>query len=371
MKKKVGIITIHKINNFGAVLQAYALNKYLRDNGYDVKTIDFCTYRVAESRRIYEKSLNIKAILRNAVAFIYSRKLNSRVSNFDNFIDKNIPLTDNTYYSNTELKAESDTFDYYICGSDQIWNTHCLNYSPAFVFDFVFDKSKCISYAASMGSETIAEKVKVDFDRNLPKYKSISVRESSIVDLISNISGKFVTHVCDPVFLLDSNEWLDIAADKFVSEPYIFFYAVRNGKTEGMRDYVKMISKKHNMPVVVVNRDIRELTYKNIKAYNAGPSEFLSYIKNADLIISNSFHAFSFSIILKKKFLIFGDTGEDSTVSRIYSQAKKLGLENRVVDEKSSQFAKPFDDIDFSYCDRVISDFIQSSKEFLLDSLKD
>lgn len=321
--KKVGIVTIHKINNYGAVLQAYALNKYLRDNGYDAKTIDFCTYRVAESRQLYEKSFNPKAVLRNVAAFTYSKKIKRRIKNFDSFISDNIPLTENTYYSNEELKAESNTFDYYICGSDQIWNTHCMNYSPAFLLDFVDDKSKCISYAASMGSESIDESARLDFDRNLPNYKSISVRESSIVDLVSSVSNKSVTHVCDPVFLLDGEQWSKVTSDKQIDKPYIFFYFVRTGDMEGMRDYVISLQKKYNMPVVVVNRNLREFKYNNIKAYDAGPSEFLSYIKYADLVITNSFHAFSFSIIFKKKFLVFADTGAGSTASRIYSQAKK------------------------------------------------
>lgn len=368
--KKVGIVTIHKINNYGAVLQAYALNKYLRDNGYNAKTIDFCTYRVAESRQVYEKSLNPKSVLRNLVAFAYSGKIKKRVKNFDSFISENIPLTDNVYYSNEELKAEGNTFDYYICGSDQIWNTHCLNYSPAFVLDFVEEKSKCISYAASMGSETIVESAQPDFDRNLPNYKSLSVRESSIVDLVSSVSHKAVTHVCDPVFLLDGDCWSEVTGEKLLDKPYIFFYFVRNGDVEGMRDYVIALHKKYNMPVVVVTRNLREFKYENIKAYDAGPSEFLSYIKNADLIITNSFHGFSFSIIFKKNFWVFADSSSDST-SRIYSQAKKMGLECRVVDRKTSHTIDPFEDVDFSYCDKVIGDFISSSKEFLLNALKD
>lgn len=367
--KSVGIVTIHKINNYGAALQAYSLNKFLRDNKYDAQTIDFCTYRVAESKEVFFKNNNIKNIIRNLLILKDASKLRKRNQNFDEFINSNIVLSNKTYYSNDEIKSDDLSLDYYICGSDQIWNTHCLNYSPAFLLDFVDDKSKCLSYAASMGADTIADSAIEDFERNLKSYKAISVRENSIVDIISKVSDKEVTHVCDPVFLLDGEKWSQIAKEDLIGKPYIFFYFVHNGDIEGMRDFVAEKSKEYNLPVVVVNRDPRELKYKNIKAYDAGPSEFLSYVKNAKVVCTNSFHAFSFSIIFRKNFWVFASKDIHSGASRIYSQAEKFGLGNRVLNRDNSKDIDFLENADFSNVDKNLQPFIDSSKEFLLSNL--
>lgn len=118
--KKIGIVTIHKINNYGAVLQAYALNKYLTDCGHEVKTIDFRTHRVEESYKIFYPFQSVMDIPRNLQALLYSGKLKKRKKRFDMFLRDFVPMTSKPFYSNEELEKESFDFNYYICGSDQI-----------------------------------------------------------------------------------------------------------------------------------------------------------------------------------------------------------------------------------------------------------
>lgn len=365
--KKVGIVTIHKINNYGAVEQAYALNQYLRNQGYDVKTIDFRTYRVAESYRIFSPVHSLMDVVRNVQSLVYRGKLLSRKRRFDEFLEKNVPLTEEAYYSNAELERANLNFDYYICGSDQIWNTYCQNYDDAFILSFA--KGKKIAYAASMGASSIREDLRSKFHDELEKYKAISVRENTAVDVIADISGQDVMHVVDPVFLLDAGEWKKISSDTLMNKPYIFFYFV-HGDLPGMRDYVQKLGRETNLPIVVVNMNLREMRYKNVKMYDAGPAEFLSLIENAEYVCTNSFHACAFSIIFKKKFLVFTDSSKEkgATSSRIYSILNTFGLQGRVATGNST-IEDMMREIDYDNVYMKLYPMIQNSKEFLKEAL--
>ncbi len=368
--KKIGIITIHKINNYGAVLQAYALNKFLRKNGNDVKTIDFRTPRVAESYKIYYPMRSLGNLVRNVQCAIYSKKLKTRNKKFNKFLENNVPMT-SAYYSDKEMeKAELD-FDYYICGSDQIWNTHCTNYRDSFLLSFVNDKSKCISYAASIGESTIVDNLIPKFKKELSEFKALSVRELQGAKLISEITGREVKHVVDPVYLLTKKDWESIASKRIFNKPYILFYAVHNGDIEGMREFAKKIQKKLKMPLVVINKNLKEMLYHNTKYYEAGPEDFISLIKNAELVCTNSFHAVSFSAILQTKFWVFSGAREKSTSNRIYSITDRLGLSDRVLNRNNSNSIDIMADIDFKAVQEKINYMVKDSKEFLLNSIKD
>lgn len=175
--KTAGIVTIHKINNYGAVLQAYALNKFLRNNNVDAYTIDFRTPRVAESYQIYHPLNSLMDIPRNIMCARYSGKIALRGKRFNDFLSEKVPMTKKAYFSDEEMEQENFGYDYYICGSDQIWNTHCENYRDSFLLSFEKDKSKCISYAASIGESTIVDSLVPKFKKELSGFNALSVRE--------------------------------------------------------------------------------------------------------------------------------------------------------------------------------------------------
>ncbi len=367
--KKVGIVTIHKINNYGALEQAYALNRYLRNIGYDAKTIDFRTYRVKESYKIFYPFHSVMDIPRNLQALLYSGRLHRRKKRFDNFLSEMVPMTEKAYFSNDELKKADLDFDYYVCGSDQIWNTYCRNYDPAFILDFAENKGSRISYAASVGALDINEDVKADFCKHLRDYKAISVRESNVVEVISDISGQQVEHVVDPVFLLDQDEWKKISPKNKIKKPYIFFYAV-HGDLPGMRAYAQKLSQETGLPIVVVSMNLREMLYSNIKCYDAGPKEFVSLIENAEYVFTNSFHATAFSIIFKKKFLVFADTSKErgAGTSRMHSILNACGIPERLSNENST-VEDMKRDIDYDMVYEKLMPMIEKSKDFLKTAL--
>ncbi|MBR3988309.1 MAG: polysaccharide pyruvyl transferase family protein [Clostridia bacterium] len=367
--KTAGIVTIHKINNYGAVLQAYALNKFLRNNGIEAYTIDFRTPRVEESYQIYYPFKSVMDIPRNLMCARYKKQLTLRNKRFNEFLEKKVPMTEKAYFSDEEMEKANFDFDYYLCGSDQIWNTHCTNYRDSFLLSFVKDKSKCISYAASIGESTIVEPLIPKFKKELSDFKSLSVRELQGSQLISGITNREVKTVTDPVFLLSKDDWETLLVENPIKGPYILFYAVHSGDVEGMRDFAKAMQKKLSMPLVILNKNLKDMLYKNKKFYCAGPQEFVSLIKNAEYVCTNSFHAVAFSSILHTKFWVFSSKAGVSTSSRIHSITEQLGLANRVLNRSNSANVELTEDIDFNEVDKKLRAMVKDSKEFLLNSL--
>ena len=363
--KKVGIVTIHKINNYGAVLQAYALNRYIRGLGHDAKTIDFRTYRVAESYKLFRPVENRMDLVRNGQALLFAGKLHRRKARFDQFLAEQVPMTSDAYYSNGELRSARFDFDTYICGSDQIWNTHCRNYDDAFILEFARGRGARISYAASLGAENIHPDMQERFHRELSDYKAVSVREKDAVDIIAPLSGGDVTHVCDPVLLLTADQWKEVAAGQLMKEPYIFFYHVK-GDIPGMRDYLRNLSKKTGMKVVAVTMNLREMLYPNVKSYDAGPREFLSLSEPADYVVTNSFHATAFSLIFRKKMMVFAPHGAGP--SRLTSVLETAGLMDRVWDKGCAPIEA---EIDYDRAWERLAPFVEEGKRFLQKNLED
>jgi len=370
-KRRIGIVTIHMINNYGAVLQAYALNHYLNSLGFDAETIDFRTYRVAESYQMYLPTRRPMDLIRNLQSFLSRKKLNMRHQRMKDFIKDNVKLSKNTYYSNAELAADDSLdYDYYICGSDQIWQTYCRNYDDAFILAFARDKGIRLSYAASLGVSSVNPELEPRFRNELSGFSALSVREQNAIKVISSISGKDVVQVMDPVFLLSPDQWKQMMNDQLCPDkPYILFYSVHGGLA-GMRKHVKSLSKLYNMPVVVLNKNLREALYPNIKCYDAGPAEFVSLFQGAKYVVTNSFHGCAFSILFGKKFQVFvPGTASTGTASRIYSLMNTLGLSDRIVfrDSKPTSMDKT---INWDDVQSRLAPMIDSSKSFLDEALR-
>lgn len=359
----VGIITIHMTRNYGAVLQAYALNKYIRTMGFDVKTIDFRTDRTKDSYKIFYRIKNLKDIVRNIHVFFYSIKLHIKNKKFKNFIESQIPQTKSAFFSNEQIEKSDISFDYYICGSDQIWNTFCDNFNEAFLLKFAHDKGVRISYAVSLGKPEINEKLRDIFKYELAGFKALSVRELDSVEVINKLCGKVVEHVFDPVFLISKEEW-SLFSRNIPQYPYIFFYSVK-GDIPEMRKYVNDLRKLTGLPIVVVNYNIRHFGCRFKKMYNAGPIEFLGLIKNASYICTNSFHATAFSIIFNKQFISFAGEG----ASRIKSLLECCGLEGRC-SLNNATVNEMLNPIDYKVVNSITYKYIEKSKMFLKRELE-
>lgn len=361
---KIGILTFHCAHNYGAMLQCYALQEHLVSKGHSVKVINYQPayllkpYKLFNRDRILSKSIFIliKNILRELLTL---PKRCRRYRVFNHFLSKRI---------NTSKLCDKDTitddFDAYIFGSDQIWNPHITNGVDGVYFgNFPFPKGKkiYISYAASLGMDTIGAEWKESFKENLKNFDFISVREDSMIRLLTPLTRKPIQIVLDPTLLASKDIWNKLS-DTVKRRNYILVYQVR--EDSNTLDFAQHIAIQLNADIVQLVAWVRRKN-KNGEKVCASPEDFVSYIKHAKCIVTTSFHGTAFSIIFNRPFycLKLGDGCDNRSKSLL----DVLKLENRMVDK----YVRPkFSTIDYSISNKILEKMRNESNSFLDLSLK-
>lgn len=364
MKKKISIITYSRAYNYGSALQTYALNFYLRKLGNDVRTIDYTNKQQKKLYRIFEPLNGFLSTFRNIHSLLNCFKLFKHKRAFENFLLNNVPMT-GKINCQEDLCSLDNEFDYFICGSDQIWNVDCDDFDSNYMLSFVSNKKKCIAYAPSLGAGASNVKTKEIIGKYTSDFKALSSREAKSATIIEEATQKHITKVLDPVFLLSAAEWTGIIPNRIVKNDYILGYFI--GDVEGMRDFASRFSKHKKMPVVVIYKNLRDLKYRFINHYEVGPTEFVSLILNANSIVTNSFHAVSFSIIFQKNFWAFVDS--KSSDSRITGLLEDVKLKSRLINNTLN--INMLENINYERLDfSVLNDKINVSKNFLKENLE-
>lgn len=327
--KKIGIITFHCSYNYGSVLQAYALQKYIMNHGYDVKVIDYQSrnYDMYHLFKLWMLKHPIKLIAEN----IHINRLIRRKHNFLHFINESINLTDKTYSYNDDLTVLNDEFDVFIAGSDQIWNPICTGgVDPNFFLKFVDGSQNTkISYAPSLAHSFFEEKILQEMCRYIESFNAISVREDSGKKLLKNKIRKNIEVVLDPTMLLDENDYKELEIKSIISKPYIFVYMLEKDDSS-LIDYVSNLSKEKGLDIIYLHLNNIFSGSHVHNVYGCKVGEFLGYMRNAEYVVSNSFHATVFSIIYHKRFCTFKT---EKSYSRMVGLLNALGLENRIYNQ--------------------------------------
>lgn len=312
---KIGIITFPTAINYGTSLQAAALGNVLSSYGHDVYFIDHRCPLIDQSNSIFDFSqiFNIKYTLAHLINLDVSIK---RKKNFKLFLDKYIPLAeDNT-----------NEFDILVAGSDQIWNYNLTGNDFYYFLDFAKNNNKKVSYAGSFGITDIDNKYYDKLKCLFEDFDYISVRENQAAGIIKEISGIDVPVVLDPTLLLDKSDWSNISKDPSLDSGYIFVYTVFND--EKLWDFAEKISTEKGLPIKTISYS-KLHPHKASYNYTAGPSEWLGYIKNADYVVTNSFHGVAFSINFEKNFFFNIPENAASVGSRLLDITNRYGFENR------------------------------------------
>lgn len=308
--KKVGIITIHNSPNYGACLQSYALYRYIQQQGNDVEIIDLHRPFAYEDYIPSKKYVSCRSVKRsllskikgNVKRFIGIKTKSpslyspSAINKFDEF--NSVIKLSKPYRGIDELYANPPLYDLYISGSDQLWNptqAYCLE--PYFLTFVPNGQGKKISYATSVGITDLRDNEKKDFAKWLNLYDDISVREYQAQSLFQGLlADKKVNQVADPTFLLDPKDWKDMAVRPKQSK-YILMFTLQHRPE--ILEYCLQLSKQSGLPLIELGQvqpDVLDGSYTAVK--DAGPKEFLGYIENAELVITDSFHCTVFSLIM-------------------------------------------------------------------------
>lgn len=344
---KIATITYSWCQNWGAVLQAHALVQYLRQNGYQANVIN---YRGFDNKVIY----TVKSIEDGIWSVLNYASCKRRVQKFETFRENSLFLSKQCD-TTEQLEAMEKDFDAFITGSDQVWNVG-LGVCDDFYLQFVKDRKKCISYAASFGVSEIPKQYQRDTIRGINHIEYLSVREKSGANIVKELTGRDCTVVVDPVFLLSQDYWKKFSAKCSVpKEKYIFVYPTQI--TEELLSAVKKIRCATGWKVISPFKIPGAKVVKDL-----GPEEFVGYIGAAEYIIASSFHATAFAIIFKKNILVIP---HKQTGARVVDLLESLRLSKQCLWNGNN----PRSFIDYTGADQILYQKIETSKKFLLDSI--
>lgn len=360
MKKKVGIMTFHRAINYGAVLQAYALNRKLNEVGFDCTTVDYACEAVDIQYRYRgrRKCTSWKNFVAHNLTCMLHRKKKARMESFRKRIPQSPECNQQTI---AEVEAK---YDILVTGSDQVFNPECHRDDPAYYLSFATTQKK-VSYAASIGSVASYMNSRLDTTALLSDFEKVSLRESDAAEYISKQLGRECqTHV-DPVWLLSKDEWCEVAGRKKQNQ-YIFVYNLMDYPY--MRAFVKKMHQLTGYQVVAASRTIMgDAMYagcaRNVS--NCSPEDFLAFIRDAQYVVTDSFHGTSFSILMHRPFFAAFNPASQNTNSRISFVLKTAELESRSITRAS--LPRMDCDIDWNRVDLNMSQQIQESIRYLMD----
>lgn len=385
MMNKIGIVTLNGYFNYGNRLQNYALQEKLKTLGYDVETLIIDIDSTGEYREHKNSTMknsivgrisnlskkSMSEIIRNAHFKLWKivRKheikqlQQDRKVKFKNFTLKHINETEIIIRDDKQLMSMEEEYDYFIVGSDQVWNPNYNNMNAYYFLQFA-SRYKRISYAASFGITDLSIKEEKVFSQYLKEMNQISVREEAGANIVKKLTGREPIVVLDPTFLLSAHEWLSISSTKLniPKKNYLLTYFLGTIPEE-YRKKIYNIAKNHDMDVINL-ADIR-----NDKVYKTGPSEFISYIYNCSLFCTDSFHGTVFSIIFEKPFIVYERMGGNKSMfSRIETLLKKFNLENR--SDKIIRYDKNIFNIDYTNATEVLDIEREKADLFLKNALE-
>lgn len=370
---KTGIITLNGYFNYGNRLQNYALQEILKKQGYEVDTV--IKENIQEIRRKRTAIERINSLTSKSVSEISNlvvRKLTQRVNVqnvhnrtriFKDFSLKYINETDYSISDDNIPNGLAEKYDFFVVGSDQVWNPHYQKGSPIEFLTFA-PQQKRISYAASFGISRIPNEFVESYSKWLSEMNHISVREHAGAKIVKELTGRHVEVVLDPTLLLTKEEWLkisEIASDKPM-QGYLLTYFLGDISKERQK-YIHDIAKENNL-------DIINLAQMNEKTpYLSGPSEFIDYINSAQLFFTDSFHGAAFSIILETPFIVFDREGNSPSMSsRIDTLLETFKLESRLLGNHKDD--NQLFDVDFTEAKTILEDEKEKSLNYLKNALK-
>ena len=385
---KIGIVTYVKCDNYGAELQAYALQWKLNQMGYDAELIDL---QKIEKDLASNASSILPAIKNRFVVYkwkapyeiaklaidVIKRKISAK-KNEDNALEKHKLFLDffekfirhsERYYTIEEIRYTTDLkYDVYIAGSDQIWNYMHNDNLDVFFLEFAKKfGARRISYAASISAATIPSKYQEEYKKLLDNIEYLSVRELHGAKLIKELTGKTAEVVLDPTLLINSNEWKrDIAVNPLQGEKYVLVYTLSGSKY--IHNLCEYVADKLGCKIVSMKINFRKDDAKITDLFELGPQEWVGLISGATYVITDSFHGTAFSINFNKPFTTLVNPVSNMN-SRVMSILEITGLKDRIIYDDGKGRLPDTLSVDYEPVNKIISEWREKSLSFIKKSL--
>lgn len=348
--KLCGILTFQYAHNYGALLQAYSLKKFLSDNSIQAEIINYANRSSKDMYRLFpQKGKNTIDSLRQGKIFLLRLKQYMLFQEFSkDYLEISIakPFQDNMRFSNT--------YESIVVGSDQVWNKNLTHDDDTYFLKHIICKNK-VSYGASFGKNEMIGFLNAEEICCLGQFHALSVRESDAIPDLEAIVGKKISCVTDPVFLLSHEEWIPLERKpKSVKNQFIFLMTLKQDTF--LIEKCKKLEKETGLKTISIHPMGWKQQYGR-QLYDVGPLEFLWLIDHAEYVVTNSFHAAAFSVLMEKKLVAGRIENSNNRISSLLDLINKM--ENQI------------GVIDTAQCSRsLLKNRISFSKEFLLSNLK-
>ena len=357
-KKRIGVITFHNYDNYGAILQSYALQKKLRELGTYPEIIDYnCQYISNPFRLINLKEKGLFNYIYGAIGHICYIPRRRKCNQFRKHMKYSEPVTKGN------MRAVSGKYDIYIAGSDQVWDYKLTNFDQTYFLDFPEKGKKKCSYAASIGEHIPPEQFRNDYSRLLNDFDEILVREDYGADIVNELTGKKPEVVCDPTLLLTADEWNKLLKEPKIRGKYILVYQL--GINPEIVNFARRLKKETGYRIVYIPFPLVGLLKCRCEI-TVGPAEWMGLFKNAEYVISDSFHGVVFSLLFNRKFFAKADGHHKNR--RVEQLLKLVNLSDRTMNDVSDE--QLTEEIDFTYANEQIANFRNFSLHKLSEMVK-
>lgn len=361
----IATITFHRAANYGAVLQAYALQQAIKSRypNSEVGVLDYCNEVIEKRYRPFylKGKKGLKSLVR---AFATTPMRYKKRKLFQNFVNNKLNLI--PFSTDEDRVRVLSSVDRYVVGSDQIWNFDLSGWDKTYLLDFVDDNSKKYAYAPSIGKTKLNEKEKNAL-KVLNTFAGISAREETAAQLICDITHKKPVIVPDPVFLLDKEDWNKIEKKPInVPQKYVLIYRFIVNADDGNRimQFAKKYAEKYNCEILMLQDTLKK--YNGVHVIKCvAPDEFVWLIEHAQCVVTNSFHGTAFSVLFEKQFFSEANVVRGTRIKEIlslYGLEEHLLTENKEISEISTDWDKVYKKIAqyrknaFEYIDSIVSE---------------
>ena len=384
---KIKLASCYFVGNYGSLLQAYALQKFLEDSGNEVENLNvygikkeldkakigYYLHEAKDFSVIFNKAGRVKKAVLKKFDKKYAEALDKRAAKVKAFREKYIKVS-------PFIPTKADMSEYVkdagavIVGSDQLWLPSNI-VADYYTLNFVPDQTRKISYSTSFGVSELPDEYKKQTKKFLSRFEYLSVREDTGKQIVNDL-GLECKLVCDPTLLLSKEDWLEaIPNQRKVNEPYIFCYFL--GNIPEHRELAKRLRNKTGMKIVALLHCEQyskcDYGYADITPFDVGPDDFVNLIRNASFVLTDSFHGTCFSVINNKQFYSLPrhrDGEKLSTNSRLYSLSRVLGLTDRVISLDKTETIDMDNNIDYEAVNAKLAVFRTESRNFLLEALQ-
>ena len=367
---KIGIITFHNSYNCGSMLESYAIQTVVQKLGYEAEIVNFSSEGQKEIYAIRFKNNSIKNIMKNILTIPAKSKIELNNKKYEEFKQKNFKLS-KEYVKGSEISEEE--YNAVIAGSDQIWNITIEDYDDAYFLPWVKEAKK-IAYSPSFGAKKISENT--DDERKycnyLKEFDCLSIRENNGQKWIKEMTGIDIPVLLDPTLLLETEDYNKIEDTSLQEEDkYIFFYCPSFNRE--ICKFVKKLADKYNLKVITWST--KSYYFKLIKSFGfilpqyESPAVYLNLIKNAEIVLTTSYHGTIFSTLYQKKFITIKNGEMYGSDDRVITLLKQLNMENRLIPYDFDDNFNYLQDVDYSNYKENIDILKKKSIDYLRESL--